>query len=97
LKPPVIVAESEAEPPTAIELAESVVATVGLILFTAKGSQTPDAALLFVSPLYNPWNEYGPAVGGVVGAESGTTPPATVTELPTGLPMPEHTLLLKML
>jgi hypothetical protein len=57
LKPPVIAAESEAEPPTAIELAESVVATVGLILFTVKGSQAPDAALLLVSPLYDAWNE----------------------------------------
>ena len=51
LKPPERTAESEAEPPTIIELAESVVVIVGLALLTAKGSHEPDATLLFASPL----------------------------------------------
>jgi hypothetical protein len=55
--PPVKVAEPDTALPFVITPAESTVVTAGVASLTAKGSQAPDATLLFGSPLYDAWNE----------------------------------------
>jgi hypothetical protein len=49
--PPVIVAESNTEPPTMIGFADKVVVIEGLVLLTVNGSQALVAGLLLASPL----------------------------------------------
>jgi hypothetical protein len=77
--PPVRVAESVAEPPTVIVVADSVVVIVGLALLTVSGSQAEVAWLLLASPEYTASKLYDPAGAGVTEAEIGTRPFVTVT------------------
>jgi hypothetical protein len=62
LKLPVRAEESVTELPTVIVVADSVVAIVGLALFTVRGSQGLVAALLLASPEYTAFQENAPAV-----------------------------------
>jgi hypothetical protein len=67
------VAESETAFPTVMELEESNVDKVGLVLLTVRGSQALVAGPLFASPAYEAWKLKEPAGLGVDAEESGTT------------------------
>jgi len=87
-KPPVIVAESYAEPPTVIWFADRVVLIAGLALLTVRDSHGLVMALLFASPLYAAFQLYEPALLNPWDAELGTTPFVTVVGDPTGVEVP---------
>jgi len=55
-------AESYTELPTVIVVADRLVAMLGPFRVTVSGSQRLVAPLLFVSPLYAPFQLYGPAL-----------------------------------
>jgi hypothetical protein len=72
-------AESITDPPTVIEVADSVVVSLGCAGLTASGSQTLVAATFFASPLYFAWKLKVPVKLNMTGLLLGTTPLVTVT------------------
>jgi hypothetical protein len=88
-KLPLRVAESETALPIVIDVEESKVVKVGLVLLTVRGSHALLVLTLLVSPLYVALNAKDPADAGVTEAEGGTElPEPTVTiEIDAGVPV----------
>jgi hypothetical protein len=72
-------AESLTDLPTVIEVADSVVVSLGGAGLTVSGSQGLVAATLFASPLYFAWKLKLPVKLNMTGLLFGTTPLVTVT------------------
>jgi hypothetical protein len=81
--------ESLTDPPTIIEVADSVVVSLGGAGLTVRGSHVLVAAILFGSPLYFAWKLKLPVKLNMTGLLLGTTALVTVTTDTTVAAVPQ--------